>query len=141
MRDLFFNVPARKKFLKSTSRETAIISDIINRIALANPNISFKLFSNNKKVLHTYGNGNLVDTIRSVYNKETSSNLIEFEKHLDTITVYGFIGNKELARKSRSNQSIFVNKRYIKDRAINVAVENAYRSFNTSDKFPFLYFS
>ncbi|WP_055070750.1 DNA mismatch repair endonuclease MutL [Clostridium massiliamazoniense] len=137
VRDLFFNVPARKKFLKSTSRETAIISDIINRIALANPNISFKLFSNNKKVLHTYGNGNLVDTIRSVYNKETSSNLIEFEKHLDTITVYGFIGNKELARKSRSNQSIFVNKRYIKDRAINVAVENAYRSFNTSDKFPF----
>lgn len=137
VKDLFFNVPARKKFLKSTSRETAIISDIINRIALANPNISFKLFSNNKKLLHTYGNGNLVDTIRSVYNKETSSNLIEFEKHLDTITVYGFIGNKELARKSRSNQSIFVNKRYIKDRAINVAVENAYRSFNTSDKFPF----
>ncbi len=137
VRDLFFNVPARKKFLKSNARETAIISDIINRIALANPNISFKLYSNNKKVLHTYGNGNLVDTIRSVYNKETSSNLIEFEKHLDTITVYGFIGNKELARKSRNNQSIFVNKRYIKDRALNVAVENAYRSFNTSDKFPF----
>lgn len=137
VRDLFFNVPARRKFLKSSSRETAIINDIVSRIALTNPNISFKLISNNKKVLHTYGTGNILDSIRSVYNKETSSNLIEFENHLDTVTVYGFIGNKELARKSRTNQSIFVNKRYIKDRAINVAVENAYRSFNTSDKFPF----
>ncbi|MGL5616828.1 MAG: DNA mismatch repair endonuclease MutL [Sarcina sp.] len=137
VKDLFFNVPARKKFLKSTARETAIISDIVSRIALANPNISFKLISNNKKIIQTFGTGKLIDVIRSIYGKDTSNNLIEFENHLDTVSVYGFIGNKELARKSRNNQSIFVNKRYIKDKAINVAVENAYRSFNTSDKFPF----
>lgn len=137
VQDLFFNVPARKKFLKSNSREGSIINDIVSRIALANPSIAFKLFNNGKKVLQTYGTGELIDTIRSLYGKMTSDNVIPFELDNDTVTVYGYIGNDSLARKSRNNQNIFVNKRYIKNRTIAIAVENAYKSFNTGDKYPF----
>ncbi|MGL5069434.1 MAG: DNA mismatch repair endonuclease MutL [Sarcina sp.] len=137
VRDLFFNVPARKKFLKSTSREGATINDIVSRIALANPDISFKLFNNGKKVVHTYGTGNLIDSIRSLYGKNTADEVLYFEYATDTVTIHGYIGKDTLARKSRNNQTIFVNKRYIKNRTISVAVENAYKSFNTGDKYPF----
>lgn len=137
VRDLFYNVPARKKFLKSTSREASAISDIINRIALANPNISFELFNNGKRVLYTYGNGNLLDVTRAVYGKNIGENLIYFEHVEDTITVYGYIGKEDIARGSRNNQSIFVNGRYIKNRTLVVAVENAFKSFSTVNKFPF----
>ncbi|MGL4656119.1 MAG: DNA mismatch repair endonuclease MutL [Sarcina sp.] len=137
VRDLFYNVPARKKFLKSSSREGATINDIVSRIALAHPDISFKLFNNKKKVVHTYGTGNLVDAIRSIYGKNTAEDILYFEQASDTVTIYGYIGKDSLARKSRNNQTIFVNKRYIKNRTISVAVENAYKSFNTGDKYPF----
>ncbi|MDU5492161.1 MAG: DNA mismatch repair endonuclease MutL [Clostridium perfringens] len=137
VRDLFFNVPARKKFLKTTARESALINDLVNRISLANPDVSFKLFNNNKKILNTYGNGNLIDVIRTIYGKSTAENLIYFEEHKDTASVYGFIGNDTLARASRNNQSLFVNKRYVKNRSLTVAVENAFRSFNVTGKFPF----
>ena len=133
VRDLFFNVPARKKFLKTTARESALV----NRISLANPDVSFKLFNNNKKILNTYGNGKLIDVIRTIYGKSTAENLIYFEEHKDTASVYGFIGNDTLARASRNNQSLFVNKRYVKNRSLTVAVENAFRSFNVTGKFPF----
>ncbi|EJT6498664.1 DNA mismatch repair endonuclease MutL [Clostridium perfringens] len=137
VKDLFFNVPARKKFLKTTARESALINDLVNRISLANPDVSFKLFNNNKKILNTYGNGKLIDVIRTIYGKSTAENLIYFEEHKDTASVYGFIGNDTLARASRNNQSLFVNKRYVKNRSLTVAVENAFRSFNVTGKFPF----
>ena len=137
VRDLFFNVPARKKFLKSSSREGATINDIVSRIALAHPDISFKLFNNSKKVVHTYGTGNLLDSIRSLYGKNTADEVLYFEYATDTVTIHGYIGKDTLARKSRNNQTVFVNKRYIKNRTISVAVENAYKSFNTGDKYPF----
>ena len=136
VRDLFFNVPARKKFLKSTSREGATINDIVSRIALANPDISFKLFNNGKKVVHTYGTGNLIDSIRSLYGKNTADEVLYFEYATDTVTIHGYIGKDTLARKSRNNQTIFVNKRYIKNRTISVAAENAYKSFNPGVKYP-----
>ncbi|KAJ52520.1 DNA mismatch repair protein [Clostridium tetanomorphum DSM 665] len=137
VRDLFYNVPARLKFLKSSSREASLISDIIYRLALSNPNISFKLINNNKTVVNTYGTGNIKDVIRTIYNKNTLDNIIEFEQHSDILSVYGFIGNAEISRGSRNHQSIFVNKRYIKNRLITTAVENAFKSFLTVNKFPF----
>ncbi|MBD7911539.1 MULTISPECIES: DNA mismatch repair endonuclease MutL [Clostridium] len=137
VRDLFYNVPARKKFLKSSSREGALITDIVNRTSLANPSISFKLYNNSKKVLHTYGSGNLKDVIRTVYGKSITDNLLYFESSDDTITIYGYIGKEEIARGSRNNQSIFVNGRYIKHKTIVAAVENAFKSFSTVNKFPF----
>jgi len=137
VKDLFYNVPARLKFLKSSQREAALISDIVNRLALANSNISFKLFSNDKKLITTYPSDNLSDTIRCVYGKSTYDNIISFEKHTDVCSVHGFIGNAEISRGSRNNQSIFVNNRYIKSKLITTAVENAFKSFLTINKFPF----
>jgi DNA mismatch repair protein MutL len=137
IRDLFYNVPARKKFLKSISREGALISDIINRIALSHPDRSIKFYNNGKKVLHTYGTGNLIDVIRTIYGKNISENLIYFESKEDAISLYGYIGKEEISRGSRNNQSIFVNGRYIKNKTIVAAVENAFKSFATVNKFPF----
>jgi DNA mismatch repair protein MutL len=137
VKNLFYNVPARLKFLKSPIREAAAISDIISRIALANNNVSFKLYNNEKKVLHTYGNSNLNDCIRSIYGKNTCENIIYFENHSDVASVHGYIGNAEISRGSRNSQSIYVNNRYIKNRLITAAVENAFKSFLTINKFPF----
>lgn len=137
VRDLFYNVPARKKFLKTISREGALIGDIVNRIALSHPEISIKFYNNGKKVLHTYGTGNLIDVIRTIYGKNISDNLIYFENKEEAISLYGYIGKEEISRGSRNNQSIFVNGRYIKNKTIVAAVENAFKSFATVNKFPF----
>ncbi|MCY6483905.1 DNA mismatch repair endonuclease MutL [Clostridium aestuarii] len=135
--DVFFNVPARKKFLKSTQRESSLISSIVNRLALANHNISFTYYSNNKRSLSTFESNDVKDTIRSVYGKNVFENIMSFEKHGDIASAYGYIGNAEISRGSRNNQSIFVNKRYIKSPLITAAVENAFKSFLTVNKHPF----
>ena len=135
--DLFFNVPARKKFLKSVSKESSLINDIITRLALANPKVSFKLYNNHKKILHTFGNGDLKDVIRTIYGKSITDNILYYDDTSDLITVYGYVGKEEIARGSRNNQSIFVNKRYIKNRSLAIAVEQAFKSFSTVSKFPF----
>lgn len=135
--DLFFNVPARQKFLKSSSREAALISEITGKLALSNPHIAFKLFSNGKNVITTYGTGKVEDVIRELNNKSIYENIVAFEKHSDTISLSGFIGNSEISKGSRSAQSIFVNKRYIKNKLITAAVETAFKSFLTVNKFPF----
>ena len=135
--DLFFNVPARQKFLKSPQREAALISDILGRLALANNEISFKLLSNDKKGLSTYSSTNLCDTIRYIYGKEVVGNITSFEKFNDIMSVHGYIGNAEISRGSRNRQSIFVNKRYVKSSLITAAVERAFKSFLTINKFPF----
>ena len=137
VKDLFFNVPARQKFLKSPQRESALISDILGRLALANNEISFKLVNNDKRVFATYSSTNLADTIRYIYGKEVVDNIISFEKFNDTMSVHGYIGKAEISRGSRGRQSIFVNKRYIKSGLITAAVENAFKSFLTINKFPF----
>ena len=137
VRDLFFNVPARKKFLKSVSKEGSLINDIITRLALANPKISFKLYNNHKKILHTFGNGDLKDVIRTIYGKAITENIVYYDDTSDLITIYGYVGKEEIARGSRNNQSIFVNKRYIKNKALGIAIEQAFKSFSTVNKFPF----
>ncbi|MBP3916805.1 DNA mismatch repair endonuclease MutL [Clostridium sp.] len=137
VKDLFFNVPARRKFLKSTSREGSLINDIILRIALSNPDISFKLFNNGKKTLHTYGDGNLNNVIRTIYGKNISEHVLPFDYEDETLKVHGYIGKEIIARGSRNNESIFVNNRYIKNKTIVAAVENAFKSFSTVNKFPF----
>ncbi|MDU5261549.1 MAG: DNA mismatch repair endonuclease MutL [Clostridium celatum] len=137
VKELFFNVPARRKFLKSTSREGSLINDIILRIALSNPNISFKLFNNGKKTLHTYGDGKLNNVIRTIYGKNISDHVLSFNYEDETLKVHGYIGKEIIARGSRNNESIFVNNRYIKNKTIVAAVENAFKSFSTVNKFPF----
>lgn len=137
VRDLFFNLPVRLKFLKSCNRESALISDIVNRIALSHSNIAFELINNKKSVLKTFATSKYEDTVRSLYGKKICENIISFEKHTDTASIHGYIGNSEISKGSRNFQSIFVNKRYIKNKAITKAVENAFKSFLMVNKFPF----
>ncbi|CAM2931328.1 DNA mismatch repair endonuclease MutL [Hathewaya histolytica] len=137
IRGLFFNVPARQKFLKSSKREAAIISDMILKIALSHSEIAFKYISNGKQVFSTSGNGDLLENIRVLYGKEVYKNVTFFEGHSDVVSVYGYIGNADISRGSRNRQSIFVNKRSINSKLITAAIENAFKSFLTVNKFPF----
>ena len=137
VRDLFFNVPARKKFLKSISREGSLINDIVTRIALSNTDVSIRFYNNGKKVIQTYGDGNLNNAIRTIYGKNIADHILEFKGNRENISIYGYIGKEIIARGSRNNQSIFVNNRYIKNKTIVAATENAFKSFSTVNKFPF----
>lgn len=137
VKNLFFNVPARAKFLKSPQKEMAAISDIVNRLALSHNNISFRLINSGKRTITTYSTDNLIDTIREIYGKKITDNVIYFERHSDLVSVHGYVGNAEISRGSRNNQSIFINNRYIKNRLITTAVENAVKSFTMINKFPF----
>lgn len=137
VRDLFYNVPARKKFLKTISKEGSLINDIVTRIALANPDVSIKLHNNGKKIIHTFGNGDIKDVIRTIYGRNISEDIIYFEDTSDLVTIHGYVGREDIARGSRNNQSTFVNKRYIKNKSLAVAVEQAFKSFSTVNKFPF----
>lgn len=135
--NLFFNVPARQKFLKTAQREGSLVNDYMMRLALSNSDVSFKLYKNGKKTFSTYGSGDLKETIRALYGKEVYNNIIYFENHSDTTSIYGYIGNADISKGSRNRQSIFINKRLIKNRMITTAVENAFKSFLTVNKFPF----
>ncbi len=137
IRDLFYNVPARKKFLKSTSREASIISEILSKISMAHPKVSFKLVVDGKEILRTYGTGNQKDVIRQVYNKKVYENLFYFENHFDSFSIFGYIGNEEISRGSRSHETIFVNKRLVQSKVIATAAEKAFKSFATVSRFPF----
>lgn len=135
--DLFYNVPARLKFLKSPQRESALISDIVSRYSVSYPEISFTLNSNSRKVIETYGNGNREDAILRIYGKSIQENLFSFNQDFGDYSVFGYLGSEELFRGSRNNQSIFINNRYIKNKTIDAAAENAFKSFITINKFPF----
>lgn len=137
VRDLFYNVPARLKFLKKPQREAADVTNILTRLALSKPDIAFTYYNNDKLNFRTYGTGKLVDVIRTVYNRKTAEQVHWFEREADGIKVYGYIGNEQIARGSRNQQSLFINGRYITSRALTVAVEKAFKSFITISKFPF----
>ena len=137
VRDLFYNVPARLKFLKTPQREASDVTNILTRLALSRPDITFTYYNNDKLNFRTYGTGKLVDVIRTVYNRKTAEQVRWFERESDGIKVYGYIGNEQIARGSRNQQSLFINGRYITSRALTVAVEQAFKSFITISKFPF----
>lgn len=134
---LFYNVPARKKFLKTPSREGTLVNEVVSRLALAHPQIAFVLVSDGREILRSYGSGSQKDVIRQVYNKKIHDHLIELENHFDALSVTGFIGAEEIARGSRSQQSIFVNGRLVQSKVVTAAVEQAFRSYATVSKFPF----
>lgn len=137
VRDLFYNVPARLKFLRTAQKETANVTDILTRLALSQPQIAFTFYNNEKLVFRTYGTGKLLDVIRSVYNRKTAEQVTWFEREADGIKIHGYIGNEEIARGSRNQQTIFINGRYITSRSLTAAVEQAFKSFITINKFPF----
>lgn len=138
VRNLFFNTPVRYKFLKKDYTESGYIEDVITRIALVNPNIAIKLINTGKTVIQTNGNGDLKSVIYSIYGKDISNGIMEVSYQYEDIKITGVIGKPEIARSNRSNQLFFVNKRYIKDKTLTVATEQAYKGLIPIGKFGFV---
>ncbi|MCX7749704.1 MAG: DNA mismatch repair endonuclease MutL [Clostridia bacterium] len=138
VRELFYNTPARFKFLKKDSTEAGYISDIISRIALSRPEVSFRLISNHSTVIHTPGNNDLLSTVFSIYGKEIAKNVLKVDYEDTRFKIKGFAGKPEIARSNRNYQSIYINGRYIKSKIIASAIDEAYKTFLMKNKFPFI---
>ena len=138
VKNLFFNTPVRYKFLKKDYTESGYIEDVITRIALVNPNISFKLINTGKTVIQTNGNGDLKTVIYSIYGKDVSDGILEVNYNYEDINIVGVVGKPEIARSNRSNQLFFVNKRYIKDKTLSSATEQAFKGMLPIGKFGFV---
>ncbi|MCR5705102.1 MAG: DNA mismatch repair endonuclease MutL [Eubacterium sp.] len=137
VRNIFFNTPARRKFLKTPQTETGYISDIIEKIALSHPDISIHFISNGQTKIHTAGNGNLKDVIYSIYGKSVTDHLIEVHKENDFMKMDGFIGKAIVSRGNRNCETYFINGRYIKSNIINKSIEDGYKFILMQHKYPF----
>jgi len=136
MRNLFYNVPARKKFLKKPSTESSYISDIVYKIALGHPEVSFKYINNNSVVFHTSGNNELKNTVFNIYGKEVARDMIALEEVRGDIRIFGLIGKPKIHRGNRSYENFYINGRYIKSRLLERALEEAYKTLLPINKFP-----
>lgn len=146
VRDLFKNVPARRKFLKSPQAEAARIQDILEKEALAHPEVAFRYLQDGRQLLATLGNGSLLDVIYSIYGRDVTNQLITVNRAyqrstltgLPAVTVCGFIGKPVITRANRNFELYFVNERFVKNPMIMKAIEDGYRAFLMQHKFPFV---
>ena len=136
-RNLFYNTPARRKFLKTPMTEGAHVADLVEKIALSHPEISIRLIQNGQSKLHTSGNHNLKDIIYTIFGREIAANLIAVQSGAEPVKVEGFIGKPLIARGNRNYENYFINGRYIKSSLINKAIEDAYKPFMMQHKYPF----
>ena len=136
--NLFYNTPVRYKFLKKDFTEAGYIEDVITRIALVNPQIAIRLINTGKTVIQTSGKGDLKSVVYNIYGKDIAENILEVEYPYEDIVVKGVIGKPVIARSNRSNQLFFVNKRYIRDKVLTGAAEQAFKGLLTIGKFGFL---
>ena len=136
-RNLFYNVPARRKFLKTAQTEGSHVADLVEKIALSHPEISIRLIVNNQNKLHTSGNHNLKDIIYTIYGREITANLIPLKIEHEVVRVTGFIGKPIIARGNRNFENYFINGRYIKSALISKAIEDGYKSYMMQHKYPF----
>ena len=137
VRNLFFNTPARRKFLKSAVTEAGYISDIVERIALSHPEVSVRFIVNGQNKLHTSGNGNLKDVIYGVFGRDIAANLLEINQENEFMKICGFIGKPIISRGNRNYENYFINGRYIRSSLISKAIEEAYKPFMMQHKYPF----
>ena len=138
VKNLFFNTPVRYKFLKKDFTEAGYIEDVITRIALANPQIAIKLINGNKTIIQTTGTRDLKNTVYSIYGKEIAEGIIDVSYEYEDIKISGVVGKPEIARGNRSYQLFFVNRRYIKDKTLSAAAEQAFKGLLTIGKYGFL---
>ena len=136
--NLFYNTPVRYKFLKKDFTEAGYIEDVVTRIALSHPNIAIKLINGNKTIIQTNGSGKIKDVIYSIYGKNVAEEIIEVSYNYEDIKVEGVVGKPEIARNNRSYQQFFVNKRYIKDKTLTSAADQAFKGLVTIGKYGFL---
>lgn len=140
VRQLFYNTPARRKFLRTPMTEASHISDLITRLALSHPEISFQFINNHQSKLHTSGNGNLKDVIYHIYGRDVASHLLPLEFEKNGVKLSGFLGEPTISRGNRNFENYFVNGRYVKSNILSKAIEDAYRDFTMQHKYPFVAF-
>lgn len=137
VRNLFYNTPVRRKFLKTATTEGGYIGSLVEYLALSHPDISFRFISNNQNKLHTSGNMNLKDIIYNVYGRDITNNLYEISGKSQDIEVSGFIGKPMVVRGNRTYENYYINGRYIKSSIITKAIEDAYKGFIMPHNYPF----
>ena len=137
VRNLFFNTPVRRKFLKSAQTEAGYVATIMERLALSHPEVSFQLIVNNQQKLHTSGNCNRKDIIYHIYGKDIASNLLPVERDECGIGVNGFIGKPLVSRGNRNFENYYINGRYMKSQIIAKAIEEAYKPYLMNHQYPF----
>lgn len=141
IKDVFFNTPARLKFLKSSSRELSSITDLVQKIALSNINVSIRYKIDDKLIFGTSGKGDLKEVIRTIFGKNIYENIIDIDDEDEDLKVTGYIGNTSIVKGNRTLEIIFVNGRIIKSPLISSSVEKAYKSMLPINKFPFFVLS
>ena len=137
VRQIFYNTPARRKFLKTPMTEASHIHELMVRLALSHPEVSFEFITNNQSKLHTSGNGKLKDVIYQVFGREVTKELIEIDEAYAGIKVTGFIGKPLVSRGNRNYENYYINGRYVKSNMIAKAIEDAYKDFTMQHKYPF----
>lgn len=137
VRSLFYNTPARRKFLKTPMTEAGYISDLMERMALSHPEISFQFINNGQTKLHTSGNHNLKDVIYHIYGRDVAANVVEIDEAAGPARITGYIGKPVISRGNRGYETYFINGRYIKSSLIAKGIEDAYRTFMMQHKYPF----
>lgn len=142
VRDLFYNIPARRKFLKTSQTEGSYITELIEHMIISHPDVAFKYIINGNVKLQSSGNGDIKNCIYTIYGRDIANNLISINSERDDISITGFIGKPELARSTRNFAIYFVNNRYIRSSLIDKALDDAYKPFLMLHKYPtvFLYF-
>lgn len=138
VRQLFYNVPARRKFLKTPMTEAGHVQDLLMRLALSHPEVAFTFINNGQTKMRTSGNGKLKDVIYSIYGREAAANLIELDYSMDVLVMKGYLGKPVITRGNRNFENYFVNGRYVKNAMLSKAIEDAYKDFLMQHKFPFV---
>ena len=137
VRDLFYNVPARRKFLKSAVTEAGYINELVNRFAVSACNVAFSLLSQGRTILHTSGNGNRKDAVYSVFGREIAGNMIPIESNGQFVSIHGYLGKSVIARGNRNLEMFFVNGRSVKSNLLYKAVEEGFSGYLMQHKYPF----
>lgn len=138
VRNLFYNTPARQKFLKTAQTEGAHVAALVEKIAMSHPEISIRFIQNNQNKLHTSGNHNLKDIIYTVFGRDIAANLLAVEFEQEILQVKGFAGKPVIARSNRNFENYYINGRYVKSAIVAKAIEEAYRPFMMQHKYPFV---
>lgn len=134
---MFYNTPARRKFLKTAMTEASHVNELMIRLALSHPEVSFEFINNGQSKLHTSGNGRLKDVIYQVFGREVTQNLIEVDEAIPGLKVTGYIGKPLISRGNRNYENYYINGRYVKSNIIAKAIEDAYKDFTMQHKYPF----
>ncbi len=137
VKDLFFNTPVRKKFLRSSSAEAAAVYTVMEHFAISRPDISFRLLNNGREKLHTTGSGRLKEVIYNLYGRDITSNLIEITAKNADVQISGYIGKPAISRGNRGFENYSVNGRYIKNDSITAAIEDAFKGYIMLHNYPF----